>query len=325
MCESKIKISTVEFPSDEENIEKVEELEQTVATTYNSQIALEWCAVLASQYIDFKLDKADDEWIFKTLPEFTDRAKDNINKYESERVFFEKHLKELNASLPEIKPIRFANFIPFIMCALFLITIFIISGPSKNNTGILIQNGVQQPELIFNNSQWWRSITALTLHADLHHVLSNCLFLVIFMAVAAESLGFGLAVFCVLLSGIAGNFSTAYILVSSNIPPYHSLGASTAVFGALGVITVLSFLAKNKTKTLKKYLPLVAGFAILSMTGASPGADVFAHFTGFLWGCIFAVCAFYLKKYNKHSIFQLACYFLSVFIVFISWFYALHG
>jgi membrane associated rhomboid family serine protease len=319
MINPKIEITTVEFPVEEVQ----EETEQVFNTTYNSQIALEWCAVLASQKIEFILDQQEGEWIFKTKSDFIQIASENIEKYESERGFFEKHLKEFNASLNEIKPIRILDFIPFILCAIFLFSLFIIAGPSKNNTGILIVNGVQKPELIFNNLQWWRSITALTLHADLHHVLSNCLFLIIFMAITAESIGFGLAVFTVLLSGILGNYSTAYILVSSNIPPYHSLGASTAVFGALGIMTILAFISKKKSGALKKYTPIIAGAAMLALTGANPSSDVFAHFTGFCCGCLIAAMAYPLRNYKKNTFVQLIFYFSAAFIVFISWVYAI--
>ena len=82
----------------------------------------------------------------------------------------------------------------------------------------------------------WRSITALTLHADIAHALGNACALAIFLAALAGQCGGGMAVLAVLLSGAAGNLGNAYLRGA----PHDGIGASTAVFGALGIIGVLA-------------------------------------------------------------------------------------
>ena len=47
------------------------------------------------------------------------------------------------------------------------------------------------------DGQWWRTITALTLHSGLAHLISNLVFGCAFGGLAAHSLGSGLAWFSI--------------------------------------------------------------------------------------------------------------------------------
>ena len=78
--------------------------------------------------------------------------------------------------------------------------------------------------------EWWRAVTALTLHADLAHVLANAVAIAIFLGAVARRLGPALATWLALAAGVAGNVLTALVAGGGHV----SLGASTAVFGALG-------------------------------------------------------------------------------------------
>jgi membrane associated rhomboid family serine protease len=333
--DTEIKIDIIEFPEIENKSTKIEQgesdnkyhenesLETILAQTENPQIALEWCAVLGSQKINFTLDNIDNIWYFKIEPDLYENAKKHIEAYESERGFFQKHLKELENI--EVKPVKFISLMPYIIPGLLLLFFFIITGPSEKNS-LFFQIGVQKPTEIFKYHQVWRSITSLTLHANLPHVLGNMIFFIVFTAVAGEFLGAGIAVFTVILSGILGNLTTAFLLYhNSYTVPYDSLGASTAVFGALGLIVVLSILKRKNNVSFKKSLPIIAGFALLSLTGTAPGSDVFAHFSGFVWGGMLAVLAYTLKNYAKNIIFQTFFFILSTFAIFIAWSYALHS
>ncbi|MCK4503854.1 MAG: rhomboid family intramembrane serine protease, partial [Desulfuromonadales bacterium] len=76
--------------------------------------------------------------------------------------------------------------------------------------------------------EWWRLITALTLHSDILHLASNIALGGLFMVRLSHILGSGYAWFLVLCSGAIGNLLNA--LVQS--PDHRAIGASTAVFGA---------------------------------------------------------------------------------------------
>jgi membrane associated rhomboid family serine protease len=80
--------------------------------------------------------------------------------------------------------------------------------------------------------EWWRSVTALTLHSGLRHLAGNVVFGTFFGLFAGRMLGPGVAWLVILLAGAAGNTLNTLLLESS----HRSIGASTAVFAALGLL-----------------------------------------------------------------------------------------
>ena len=81
----------------------------------------------------------------------------------------------------------------------------------------------------------WRAATALTLHGDLAHLAANVVFGVGFGVLASHVLGGGLTWLATLAAGILGN------LINAGLAPtnHTAIGASTAVFGTLGVMLSL--------------------------------------------------------------------------------------
>ncbi len=129
--------------------------------------------------------------------------------------------------------------------------------------------------------EWWRLATALTLHADLAHLLGNVCVGGLFIIQLCRSLGSGLAWFLVLLSGVLGNLFNVLVQDYSHI----SLGGSTAVFGALGILTGMRSLQKSEERTMRQFLPLAAGLGLLALLGTGgPRTDVGAHVFGFFSG-----------------------------------------
>ena len=82
------------------------------------------------------------------------------------------------------------------------------------------------------SGQWWRLATALTLHADLGHIVANSVFGAFFGLLAGRHLGSGLAWLCIVLGGVAGNALNALLRPEQ----FTSLGASTATFAAVGLV-----------------------------------------------------------------------------------------
>jgi rhomboid protease GluP len=139
--------------------------------------------------------------------------------------------------------------------------------------------------------EWWRVVTALTLHGDLLHLLSNLAFGALFGYPAARLFGPGIAWLLVLTGG-----ALAYGIDALLHPPQHSLlGASTAVFTALGLIASYGWRRhlRDWTPWMRNASPLVAGLALLAFTGTGgENTDILAHFAGFAVGvAIGAACA----------------------------------
>jgi rhomboid protease GluP len=122
--------------------------------------------------------------------------------------------------------------------------------------------------------EWWRAATALTLHADLAHVAANAVALAIFVGAVARRLGPALATWLALAAGVLGNVLTALVLRGGHV----SIGASTAVFGALGTLSALQVPHRSA------WLTLGAGAALLGLLGTGERADLLAHLLGFAVG-----------------------------------------
>jgi membrane associated rhomboid family serine protease len=139
--------------------------------------------------------------------------------------------------------------------------------------------------------EWWRVLTALTLHADMLHLLSNLAFGALFGYPAARLFGPGVAWLLILLGG-----GMAYGIDALLHPPqHHLLGASTAVFTALGLIAAYGWRRhlRNWSRWMRNAAPLIAGLALLAFTGTGgENTDLLAHLAGFAVGAgLGAICA----------------------------------
>lgn len=153
--------------------------------------------------------------------------------------------------------------------------------------------GLLDARRVFEHGEWWRAWTALWLHADIGHLLSNATsgFLV-FSAVMAT---FGLYAGWGLIAGsaIAGNLLTIAIHAGDD---YRSLGASTAVFSALGLLVGRAVHVMSRSGHPHRWrttlTPLFAGLIVLGLYGAGGvEVDVLAHASGFGAGLLFGFLA----------------------------------
>jgi rhomboid protease GluP len=135
------------------------------------------------------------------------------------------------------------------------------------------------------DGEWWRTVTALALHAELGHLMSNLAFGVIISLLVAELLGSGLAWLAILLAGALGNALDALFHADGQT----AIGASTAWFGALGI---LSGHARRSTVVpwrggLRRWAPLGAGIMLLAFLGfGGERTAVGAHVAGFAVGVL---------------------------------------
>lgn len=175
------------------------------------------------------------------------------------------------------------------------------------------------------SGEWWLSITALSLHADAVHVLGNVVFGAAFGVVLAQSVGVGLAWIAFFVSGALGNYANAWIQPGEHA----SIGASTAVFGALGAQVAYEWMKRKDLASApwRRWAPVIGGLALLGWLGAGgsfqEGAstrdnvrtleqtlstvDVMAHATGFLSGAaIGALLGLRKKRWRLSLAWQIA-------------------
>lgn len=138
---------------------------------------------------------------------------------------------------------------------------------------------------LVRDGEWWRAVTALTLHTDLRHLFGNVFFGALFVGPVCQVLGTGLGLWMVLVVGSAGNALNALIQ-----PDAHgSVGASTAVFGALGLLAAFQWRRRLRlgSGALRRWTPVIVGVILLGYLGTSGArTDVLAHVTGFLAGLL---------------------------------------
>jgi rhomboid protease GluP len=131
--------------------------------------------------------------------------------------------------------------------------------------------------------EWWRALTALTLHADLEHLAANIFFGGLFGGFSGRYLGSGVAWLLILLAGAAGNVINVLILG----PGHRAIGASTAVFAALGLLGSLGWAGRRRSVQgwIYRLGPIIAAVALLAYTGAGgERTDIGAHLWGFAVG-----------------------------------------
>ncbi|MFP4392259.1 MAG: rhomboid family intramembrane serine protease [Desulfohalobiaceae bacterium] len=212
-----------------------------------------------------------------------------------------------------------------------LLSILLFYRLTQVQSGIIWETEIPWQELgrlevlAVQKGQWWRLVTALTLHADLPHVLGNICIGGIFIIQLCRSVGSGLGWFLVLLSGILGNLSNFFVQDSTHV----SLGGSTAVFGAVGLLAGLRSLQGADQDLRRELLPLAAGLGLLALLGlgSNQNIDVWAHIMGFFWGgTLGLVLGQSMSKGGwPRPAWDAPLGLAALFIVFFSWWQALQG
>lgn len=132
------------------------------------------------------------------------------------------------------------------------------------------------------DGEWWRTITALTLHADIGHIMGNSLFGMLFGGLLARQLGSGVGWLFIVVAAATANALNAF----SQGDQFRSLGASTATFAALGLLAAVvwrrGYFHNNDWR--RSFAPMFAAIALVAFTGiGDENTDVAAHLFGF--GC----------------------------------------
>ena len=163
-----------------------------------------------------------------------------------------------------------------------LCALFVLSGPRADGH-LLFDAGSADASRMLLHGEWWRAVTALTLHADFLHVLSNAVALMVFGSALCTLVGPGSGLWLLLLSGTAGNLVN--VLVRGT--PYSGIGASTAIFGGLGALAAIRVVQRRRGAAVspwRAWAPFAAALGLLAMLGSSVRSDVLAHLFGFFAG-----------------------------------------
>lgn len=180
---------------------------------------------------------------------------------------------------PEIAPVR--GLAGGALFALSILFCYLLQSGYAFGIDWIARGGLEAGRVL--SGEWWRAATALTLHADAMHVAGNMLFGAFFGYLAGQYLGSGVALLAIVVSAVAGNLVNALL----QSPLHRSIGASTAVFAALGLVGAFVWgLSRHfALGWARRWSPVVGAVALLTYIGTGDErTDIFAHLAGFLAG-----------------------------------------
>ncbi len=253
-------------------------LDSAVYVTPSAQRADEYGLVLEACRIVHRVEETDAGWEVVVAAGDLARAERVLAAYDEEN-----RLK----SVPHTAPSEYGRTWIGAAVAAALAAFFAATG-GREGGAVWFDRGSASAERILGGEPW-RTVTALTLHADAVHVLSNAVACVVLVTAVGWRVGPGIAVWLVLLAGAGGNALTAFAYGSDHI----AVGASTSTFGAVGILAALQFVARRRRPWSRRtaWVALGAGLALLAMLGTGAGTDILAHLFGLLAGGALGVAA----------------------------------
>jgi membrane associated rhomboid family serine protease len=230
--------------------------------------------VLSSAGIFHQTRKDVSGWEIRVREEDLERALFHLRKYAEEN-------PKVRNVKPPLIPENF-RWITGMWAWVPLVAIHLAVGEDREFFNTLF--GASAREIL--NGELYRTVTALLLHADASHLLGNLAALALFATAVCAVNGAGAGWFLILATGISGNYLNAILHQAHHT----AVGASTAIFGAVGLMTAHQFInhLNHPGTRLKAWLPLAGGLGLLAMLGAGEGrVDIMAHLFGFVSGLVF--------------------------------------
>jgi membrane associated rhomboid family serine protease len=252
--------------------------EVVLRVTPDSKLAEEWALVLLTQGLSPSL-RHDQRGVALSVPaEEAEMALAGLVAYEKENPFPVQ--KDQNPSDEFLSPMA------GIVVAGVLILSHVVTTRWKESFDWVERGSAEASRIL--DGELWRTVTALTLHADLAHLISNAVAAAIFVTALSSIVGAGLAFTLLVLSGACGNLANAWIQGSSHA----AVGASTAIFGAVGVLGSLGLAKRRREPTRRRgaWVAIAASLGLLAMLGTGTGrTDVLAHLFGFCCGAALGI------------------------------------
>jgi membrane associated rhomboid family serine protease len=247
-----------------------------VRVTDAIQPAGDWALVLHSAGIDHRVDIRDGALALIVTADDAPLALAALDAFDAEsRPVIEVPVPDLGPS-----PLGFA-------CAALLVIMFRLTGAGDARPPSAWFDVGRAASTAILDGETWRTVTALTLHGDLMHLVGNVVASLLFVSPVGRWLGVGLGGALVLTSAAIANF-----LAASTYGPGHvSIGASTATFAALGLLAGMQIVRRfgHGERRRRAWIPLVAGLCLVIMLGASERADIVAHLFGLAVGVVAGV------------------------------------
>ncbi len=239
--------------------------------------AREYALALSARDVAYVIEREGDDWVLRVEERASEMAVEELAIFAAEE-------KTRRARVPRAEIPKLRTLPLFLMAwalgGMFFLQMMMGSGWTET--------GAASSERIFAHGEWWRLITALTLHADLSHVVANLATGLLFSASLIPFLGAGVTCLLLVLCGAIGNLINAW---GYRTEAHVSIGASTAVFSALGILVGMELIVRwSRVESRNRWqlvVPLGAGLALLAFLGVgeqNTRVDFMAHWWGFCVG-----------------------------------------
>ncbi len=233
--------------------------------------------VLTALRIDHEIDRIDGRWVISVPVEFATQARAELTDYAEES----RRPPVGILPIPEMGS-GWRGVIVYVGVLLAVAAFVRVDAWGYDWLGL---GRIDSTRIL--DGEWWRTLTALTLHVDFSHLAGNIVFGAFFGLYVGRYLGAGVGWAAILAGGALGNALNVLIQPGRHL----AIGASTSVFAALGLLVAYTwrrgFLANTPWRM--RIAPVIAGIGLLAFTGTGSGVegdnvDVFAHLTGFVAG-----------------------------------------
>lgn len=291
-------------------------------TAHNKEAADTLLLVLASQAIEVSLEHHGDN--YDLIPE--NPGSDMETAREVILLFYAENSSHTNiadtnslinlSSINNRVVITSSAVISIFASVLLLCTIYAATFFYNNQHEVALKYGASA--LYILQGEYYRIISALLLHADIEHLAGNVAALIFLGIPLCSMAGTVRGVCLIILSGATGNLINAYMYRSTHL----SIGASTAVMGAVGTLVSLQIIRRHierkNSSMLKKVASgsregslaglrgsaifiIASGAAFVGMMSGGEYTDVSAHIFGFLAGLILGFPGLLLIKRSENK------------------------
>lgn len=286
----------------------------TVVFDHRSQaLCADRALVLTSLDIPHQVLQNEAGFLIVVPKEFAERAKFELWQYVEE-----------NQAPKRVAPavrLQYHDAIPGVLFYIGTIGLFAwLAGDAAFGRDWLTAGRIDGTRL--REGELWRTFTALTLHLDLKHLLGNMGFGALFGFFAGRLAGNGIGWLTIVVAAAVANGLNTLLLDTG----HRSIGASTAVFAALGLVSGFVWRGRLMAQDRWPYRwgPVVGGIALLAFTGTgTENTDVGAHLAGFACGFCAGILLVRVAPLLEHDRLQKVSASVAIALIAGSWMIAL--
>jgi membrane associated rhomboid family serine protease len=280
----------------------------------------EYSLVLRSQAIGHGISSRPDGYYVSVQDRDLVRSVEALRSYEEENRDFRPRARR-RERLP------FAPSLVAPALVAMLAIFFGVTGPVAGRSGWFALGTADAGRIL--HGEPWRAVTALTLHADAGHVLGNVIAGAIFLGFLFRRVGPGRGTFLTVVAGSLANVANAALHAWMG-QPHRSIGASTAVFAAVGLLAASQVAVDREAESVRwteRVAPVVGGVAILGLLGSSAQSDLWAHFLGLVVGAFVGLAVLLPKRGRRPvgTVGQLAYGALAAALILLAWGVAIYA